>query len=200
MKCLLILVGLSALFFTSCATRDTASTILISVKDQHMLLTKHGEPVKSYPISTSKFGLGSREGSKRTPLGNMEVAKMIGKGSPAGTVYKSRKKTGEILQPDAPGRDPIVTRILWLKGLDSHNKNTYDRYIYIHGTPEERNIGRTASYGCIRMRSNDIIDLYNRVGPGAQVKVFRASLMDTEPGRKYAATHRKEIIKSLVKN
>jgi len=122
-------------------------------------------------VSTSKFGLGSTQSSRKTPLGKMRIAQKIGGGAPSGAVFKSRKRTGEILKPNAPGRDPIVTRILWLAGNESHNRNTYGRYIYIHGTPEEYKIGQPASYGCIRMKSKDVIDLYNRVGLGAEVTV-----------------------------
>lgn len=101
----------------------------------------------------------------------MRIKKKIGDGAPAGAVFKSRMLTGEVLPVDAPGRDPIVTRILWLEGLEPHNRNAYQRFIYIHGTPEERNIGQAVSYGCIRMRSQDIIELYDRVGTGARVEV-----------------------------
>jgi len=172
-SCSLVFVFLQA----SCSGgRDRSSEILVSVADQQMLLSKRGRPVKIYPISTSKFGLGSRSGSKRTPLGKMEIAKKIGGGAPMGAVFKGRRRTGEILRPNAPGRDPIVTRIMWLKGNNYHNRNTYRRYIYIHGTPEERKIGRPASYGCIRMGSRDVADLYRRVGVGAGVRVIRGSL------------------------
>ena len=186
-----LLLFLCCLIFVSCAgsNRDARNKLLISVADQKMLLTRDGEPVKTYPVSTSKFGLGSKPGSNRTPLGNMEIAKKIGDYAPAGAVFKSRVRTGEILKPNAPGRDPIVTRIMWLDGKDRHNKNTYNRYIYIHGTPEERKIGRPASYGCIRMKSNDIIDLYRRVGEGAQIKIFRHGLESTSAGREYASLY-----------
>lgn len=174
----------------SCGVKeDQHSTMLISVRDQEMLLLSKGKPVKAYPVSTSKFGLGSQNGSKKTPLGNMEVAKKIGDGAPAGAVFKSRRRTGEVLKPNAPGRDPIVSRILWLKGNDSGNRNTFRRYIYIHGTPEEYRIGTPASYGCIRMTSKDVIDLYKRVGEGADVKIMRGSLYDTSVGRAYYAKH-----------
>jgi hypothetical protein len=83
--------------------------------------------------------------------------------------FKSRVATGEIVPVDAPGRDPVVTRILWLRGLDANNAHAYDRYIYIHGTPEERNVGHPASYGCVRMRSTDVASLYDEVGQGARV-------------------------------
>lgn len=183
---------LAAAVLSSCTSssnyaqkRDDASEILVSVRDQELLLVKEGKPVKAYPISTSKFGLGSQSGSSRTPLGRMEIAKKIGHGAPAGAVFKSRQRTGEVLTPNAPGRDPIVSRILWLTGREQHNRNTYGRYIYIHGTPEEYRIGQPASYGCIRMKSNDVIDLYNRVGVGADVKVFRGGLVTTPEGREY---------------
>ncbi len=148
----------------------------ISVADQKLLVTDRGEPVASYPISTSKFGLSSREGSYATPLGRHRVAKKIGGSLPIGAVMKSRRFTGEILPVNAPGRDPIVTRILWLQGLEPHNRNSFTRNIYIHGTPEERNIGLPVSYGCVRMKSRDVIELYDRVGTGARVDIFSESL------------------------
>jgi lipoprotein-anchoring transpeptidase ErfK/SrfK len=101
----------------------------------------------------------------------MYVHEKIGGGAKPGTVFKSRRPTGEVVKPNAPGRDPIVSRILWLEGQERANANTKERMIYIHGTPEERNIGRPASYGCIRMKSKDVIDLYDRVGVGTGVVV-----------------------------
>jgi lipoprotein-anchoring transpeptidase ErfK/SrfK len=114
-------------------------------------------------------------------LGRLEIAKKIGAGAPAGAVFKSRKQTGEVLVPDAPGRDPIVTRILWLKGLENQNADAFQRYIYIHGTPEERNIGKPASFGCIRMRSADIIRLFATIGVGAKVEIVPGSLPESTP-------------------
>ena len=136
-----------------------------------MSVYRNGAFIASYPVSTSKFGVGDQRGSYRTPLGKMEVAKKIGDGAPLGMKFKSRRATGEIVPVDAPGRDPIVTRILWLRGLESQNAKAFDRGIYIHGTAEERNVGRPASYGCIRMRSRDVITLFNTVGVGARVEV-----------------------------
>ncbi len=173
LSCVLLLVGV----LPSCSSvKDTRSKIYVSVRDQRMILVKDGNYVKSYPVSTSKFGVGSKRGSRRTPLGKMEVARKIGGGAPSGAVFKSRRRTGEVLRPNAPGRDPIVTRILWLRGLQHHNGNTFQRYIYVHGTPEERKIGTPASYGCIRMKSRDVIDLYRRIGVGAEVNIIRGSL------------------------
>ena len=173
----------AACCLSSCSTggfagigKDNRNKMIVSVKDQKMLLVRDGVPVKTYKISTSKFGCGDRPGRNRTPLGRLQVAKKIGCDSPLGSVFKSRRRTGEILKPNAPGRDPIVTRILWLKGTESRNRNTFKRTIYIHGTPEEHRLGRPASYGCIRMSSNDVADLYNRVGYGADVFVIRKSI------------------------
>ena len=132
------------------------------------MLTAH------YPISTSKVVHGDGLVPYRTPVGTMKSRKKIRAGVPAGGVLRSRHFTGEVLAVDAPGRDPIVTRILWLDGTQSCNRDAFARCIYIHGTPEERNIGRPASYGCIRMRSRDVIALYDIVGVGARVKVVPA--------------------------
>ncbi|MDA0766123.1 MAG: L,D-transpeptidase [Verrucomicrobia bacterium] len=187
-----LIFGGLALLFTSCgSTIDQNNQMLVSVRDQRLLLVRDGQPIKSYPVSTSKFGLGSESGSKRTPLGKMAVARKIGDGAQAGAVFKSRRPTGEVLKPNAPGRDPIVSRIIWLTGRESQNRNTYARFIYIHGTPEEWRIGQPASYGCIRMKSRDVIDLYNRVGVGAEVKILRDSLYATNEGRVYYAKHNK---------
>ena len=136
-----------------------------------MALLDNGVLMNTYPVSTSKFAIGDSPGSRGTPLGELEIAEKIGGSAPNGAVFKDRKRTGEILEPNAPGRDPIVTRILWLRGREAQNANAYGRYIYIHGTPEERNIGKRASFGCIRMRSRDVIQLYDVVGPRARVTI-----------------------------
>jgi lipoprotein-anchoring transpeptidase ErfK/SrfK len=171
------------LALTSCANlpRDCFSTLYVSVPDQKMELRQHDVRVTVYPISTSKFGLGDQPGSNCTPLGELEVAQKIGAGQPSGMKFKSRRPTGEIVPPDAPGRDPIVSRILWLRGLETCNANAYQRYIYIHGTPQESLLGQPKSYGCIRMRSSDIIDLFDRVGSGAKVKILTHPLAELPP-------------------
>lgn len=148
-----------------------------------MLVFEHGAEIARYDVSTSKFGLGDRPGSYATPLGAMQVAQKIGAGQPSGMKFKSRRPTGEIVQPNAPGRDPIVSRILWLRGLEGQNRQAYNRGIYIHGTAEEYTIGTPASYGCIRMRSRDVISLFNKVEVGARVEVttnhFPSSVVHT---------------------
>ncbi|MEM7144583.1 MAG: L,D-transpeptidase [Verrucomicrobiota bacterium] len=165
--------GLAAVVtMTSCATGyDRDHKMIVSARDQKMVVLKKGKKIREYQISTSKFGLGDKKGSYRTPLGKMQVASKHGGGAAKGTVFKARKPTGEVVKVNSPGRDPIVTRILWLRGLESKTKNAHPRCIYIHGTPEERTIGTPASYGCIRMRSKDVIDLYRIVGVGAVVEV-----------------------------
>lgn len=176
------LIAASAILLASCAApKDIEHHIVVSVHDQKLALLEKGNLVATYPISTSKFGLGDRPGSFGTPLGELEIANKIGDGAPAGTVFKDRRRTGEVVAVNAPGRDPIVTRIIWLRGLEGRNANAFNRDIYIHGTPEERNIGRPASYGCIRMRSIDIINLYSQVGQGAQVSIINPPLNSVIP-------------------
>lgn len=174
-----LLLGLAAglmLLIPSCVAPDTHHHVIISVPQQRMALLDNGALLTTYPVSTSKFAIGDWPGSRGTPLGELAIAEKIGGSAPSGAVFKDRRRTGEILPPDAPGRDPIVTRILWLRGREAQNANAYGRYIYIHGTPEERNIGRPASYGCVRMRSRDVIQLYDIVGPGAKVTIINEPL------------------------
>src|SRR5437764_1204674 len=175
-------VILIAASITSCVAPDMRHQIVISARDQKLALLDRGNVMAIYPVSTSKFGLGDWQRSSYTPLGKLEIAKKIGDNAPPGAVFKDRRRTGEIVLPDSPGRDPIVTRILWLRGLEPQNANAFYRYIYIHGTPEERFIGMPASYGCIRMRSRDIINLYDIVGIGAGVTIVDTGLASAIPG------------------
>src|SRR5438094_2553620 len=172
---------LVALFLASCAAPDTQHHIVISTRDQKLALLDRGTLLATYPVSTSKFGLGDYLGSSRTPLGQLEIAKKIGDNAPPGAVFKDRTRTGEIVAPNSPGRDPIVTRILWLRGMEAQNANAFTRDIYIHGTPEEQRIGTPARYGCIRISSSDIIRLYDVVGTGAAVTIVNAPLATAVP-------------------
>lgn len=156
----------------SITTVDTRHEIIVSVKDQQLLLKTDGKTEAVYPVSTSRFGIGDRFGSYATPLGKFLVRMKIGMGKPLGTVFHSRVPTGEVLKPNAPGRDPIVTRILWLEGEESGNRNAFNRGIYIHGTPQENLLGRPASFGCVRMRSADVAALCDRVSTGATVRII----------------------------
>ena len=172
---------LLAVLLASCAAPDTRHQIVVSTREQKLALIDRSNVLAIYPVSTSKFGLGDWRGSRFTPLGKLEIAQKVGDNAPPGAVFKDRRRTGEVVAPDSPGRDPIVTRILWLRGLEAQNANAFSRDIYIHGTPEERRIGTPASYGCIRMRSSDIIQLYDIVGTGAAVTIVNAPLAAAVP-------------------
>lgn len=162
---------------SQCTTKLPKGDVVVSVKDQKLgIYSSDGKLAKQFVISTSKFGLGDQRGSNRTPLGKHEIVAKIGKGLPAGAVLKSRRWNGEVLKPNAPGRDPIVSRILWLKGVERTNKNAFNRFIYIHGTPEENRLGTPASYGCVRMGMKDVVDLFNCVDIGAKVVITKDHL------------------------
>lgn len=145
--------------------------IRIHVPSQTLdLFDDSGEIIRCYAISTSRFGLGSEPGSNKTPTGCFRIAEKIGDGAPPGEIFVSREPTGRIGQ-DGDEKDHVQTRILWLDGLEPENANTHDRYIYIHGTNAESQLGTPASYGCVRMSNSDMIDLYDRVAAGATVQI-----------------------------
>jgi len=150
---------------------EVKNEVIISVKDQKLMLLQNGAQVTTYPVSTSKFGVGDSSGRMTTPLGAMAVAQKIGDHAPIGAVFHNRRFTGEIIKPNAPGRDPIITRIIWLRGLEASTSRAFSRCIYIHGTPEEKKIGQPASYGCVRMKSKDVTALYSQLPVGATVQV-----------------------------
>jgi hypothetical protein len=153
------------------AYADCPSRVIVSVHDQKLMLVENGTRIATYPVSTSKFGLGDDWGRMTTPLGFLQVAEKIGDHAPVGAVFHNRRFTGEILKPNAPGRDPVITRIIWLRGLQVANAHAFRRCIYIHGTPQEKLIGRPASYGCIRMKSEDVANLYSQLPLGAIVEI-----------------------------
>ena len=169
---------LSVALFSLVATvrADGPSRVIISVKDQKLMVMGNGAKLATYPVSTSKFGLGDDWGRMTTPLGFLQVAEKIGDDAPAGAVFRNRRFTGEILKPNAKGRDPVITRIIWLRGLEASNAHAFSRCIYIHGTPEEKLIGRPASYGCIRMKSRDVAALYAQLPVGAIVEIVDGKL------------------------
>ena len=168
----LILSLISAASAFAVAPLDNSNQVIISVRDQKLVLMRNGSKVAIYPISTSMFGLGDAWGRMTTPLGYLAVEKKIGDNVPVGAVFHKRRLTGEVLQPNAPGRDPITTRIIWLRGLEAQNAHAFQRCIYIHGTPEEKKIGQPASYGCIRMKSKDVAELYDQLPLGAVVQII----------------------------
>ncbi len=150
--------------------QSARTKIDVSVRDQRLILTRDGEELRSYPISTSRFGIGTEEGSLKTPLGRFRIVEKIGDGVAPGTIFKARVALG----PDDPPPDTedfITSRILWLDGLEEENTNTRDRFIYIHGTKHEDEIGTPASHGCIRMRNADVIELFELVDETTQVVI-----------------------------
>jgi hypothetical protein len=172
----LCLVALTMVGLAPAVLADGPSRVIISIKDQKLMLMGNGARIVTYPVSTSKFGVGDAWGHMTTPLGFLQVAEKIGDHAPVGAVFRNRRFTGEVLKPNAPGRDPVITRIIWLKGLQAENAHAFSRCIYIHGTPEERTIGRPASYGCIRMKSRDVAELYAQLPIGAVVEIVNGKL------------------------
>ena len=142
----------------------------ISLRDQQLTVSRDGEEVRSFPISSSRFGIGMEEGSNKTPLGNFRIAEKIGHNAASGTIFKSRVPLGPE-EPLPETEDFVTTRILWLDGLDAENANTRDRFIYIHGTKHEDKIGTPDSHGCIRMRNADVIELFELVDETTQVVI-----------------------------
>jgi lipoprotein-anchoring transpeptidase ErfK/SrfK len=155
--------------------------IEISIPDQMLTLrSDEGKALKRYLVSTSRNGAGEREGSFCTPRGEHIVRAKIGAGQPLNTVFVRRRPTGEIWTPELaerfPGRDWILTRILWLSGCEPgknrlNEVDTMRRYIYIHGSPDSVAVGKPGSIGCIRMRNQDIVDLFELVPPGTGVSI-----------------------------
>jgi len=174
---LALLLSASAAHGGSSIPAPTLSTrVIISVRDQKLMLMQNGNLIATYPVSTSKYGLGDSWGSLATPLGLLQVAQKIGDHAPMGAVFHNRRWTGEVLRPNTPGRDPVMTRIIWLRGLETANAHAFNRCIYIHGTNEEKLIGRPASFGCIRMRSSDVALLYGQLPLGAPVEIVQDRL------------------------
>lgn len=173
---LLTVFAATVLCQCSFTTSTKKADVVVSVADQRMGIYQNGQLVSSYPISTSKFGIGDKPGSCCTPLGKHQIVAKIGHGLPAGAVLHSRQWNGEVVKPNAPGRDPIVSRILWLSGMEGSNRNAFNRFIYIHGTTEENRLGAPASYGCVRMAAKDVIRVFEQVPIGGTVVITKQSL------------------------
>ena len=147
--------------------------IEVSVPEQKLrLFNDDGALVKEYACSTSRFGYSSVAESHHTPLGQFRIAQKLGHDAEPGTIFKSRVAVG-LWDGGLVEEDYVLTRILWLDGLEEHNANTRDRYIYIHGTNQEHLIGTPASHGCVRLSNADVIDLFNRVEEGVSVEIKR---------------------------
>ncbi len=163
--------------------------IIINIAKQGLTLYKtidnNEKIMANYSISTGKNGTGCQEGTGQTPLGKHIIAQKFGKGYPIGSVFVARQATGEIhsqeLSEKYPDRDWILSRILWLDGTQKgYNKgtndhgccDTYQRYIYIHGTPDTEPMGVALSHGCIRMRNADVVELFDLVEVGTEVEII----------------------------
>jgi L,D-transpeptidase-like protein len=167
-------------FPEACKQRNVAPTqfiLIVSIAEQTVSLFEQNKFVKKFPCSTSRFGIGQAEGSNRTPLGLHRIAEKIGAGVMAGTVFKSRQVIGHTSQPEFADAK-ITTRILWLEGLEPAlnkgfnggvNVDSHARYIYIHGTADQKSIGQPASHGCIHLADADLIPLFDLLPGGTLV-------------------------------
>jgi L,D-transpeptidase YbiS len=145
--------------------------IVIDSRAQTLSLLEGTELLFAAPVSTSRFGLGFENGSRKTPTGTFRIHQKVGGEMPVGTVFKGRKPVTTSLDWSVEP-DLITSRILWLDGLDEENALTRERYIYIHGTNQEQLIGQAASSGCIRMRNADVVRLFDLVNVGALVEIL----------------------------
>ena len=134
----------------------------IHVPSQTLDLLEDEGLIRRYAISTSRVGLGAEPGSQRTPTGRFRIAEKIGDGAPPGEIFVSREPTGRFGE-EADDHDHVQTRILWLEGLDPENANTFDRYIYIHGTNHEESLGAPSSIGCIELSNLGVLELFDQV-------------------------------------
>jgi len=163
-------------FISACdrhEVRPTKFVLVAAVAEQSVSLFQDGQFIQQLPCSTSRFGIGQKEGSNCTPLGLHRIAEKIGAGEPAGTVFKARKIVGHISQPEFANAK-ITTRILWLEGLEpgvnrGGDVDSHQRYIYIHGTADQASIGKPSSCGCIHLADADLIPLFDLLPSGTLV-------------------------------
>lgn len=143
----------------------------ISIAGQELRLEDAtGHVKRRWPVSTSRFGLGVAPDSNFTPLGRFRIVQKIGHGAPKQTIFRSRRVVGTWDGGTAP-EDYVLTRILWMDGMEPENANTFSRYIYIHGTNQEDLIGQPASHGCIRLTNASVVELFDLVEIGTEVEI-----------------------------
>ncbi len=147
-----------------------ARSLVVDVATQTLRVMDGRKVAAEFPVSTSKFGLGFKEGSYQTPTGKFRIARKIGGSAPPWTIFRARKNTGRKAKPGGD-EDLVLTRILTLDGLEPRNANSLARYIYIHGTNQEHLIGTPASHGCVRLRNADMIALHRMVRAGTPVRI-----------------------------
>lgn len=164
----------------STTTGGDGRRVVVNLSQQCLRVVEGGAVIAEYPVSTSARGAGEREGSEMTPRGCHVICEKIGEHAPRGAVFVGRCATGELCtsaaRAAAPERDWILTRILWLDGVEAGvnrggGVDSRSRYIYIHGTPDEEPMGVARSHGCVRMRNDDIVALFDMVGVGTEVEI-----------------------------
>lgn len=153
---------------------NSTLTLLVSLDDQKLKVMCEGHCIREFPVSTAAKGMGFKEGSHRTPTGRFRISGKIGDGQPLGTIFIGRKPVGLWNGIDLAG-DLILTRILRLEGLEEENRNTMERFIYIHGTNQENLLGRPAGHGCVRLSNPDMLELFNMVSEGDAVEILPAT-------------------------
>lgn len=174
-------MGAALLVLAGSGYTGNQKAILINISEQKLYLLRSRQVLAAYSVSTSRYGTGNQADSQKTPLGLHRVAEKIGNGCGLGEIIKARVPTGQLVniirEPRSGGQDVITTRVLWLEGLEPGvnrglSVDSYERYIYIHGTPEEGLIGQPASIGCIRMKNADVMALFGGVDEGTLVLIL----------------------------
>ncbi|GEM_PF-196082 len=156
----------------------TPTRLEVDLSTQKLKIYAGEQVIRDYPISSSKYGIGNQAGTNKTPLGKHYIKTKIGEGAPENTIFQARANSGRIAKIDQETGDLVTSRIMWLKESDetdpkfAGSNSSYRRFIYIHGTAAERNIGRPASHGCIRMYNKDVIELYETVKEGLPVEII----------------------------
>ena len=168
--CLTLLAGCSSL-----GRLHEPVELVVSIPDQTLYVRRGDQTVKTYPVSTSRFGAGEALDSGKTPRGSHRIATKIGEGMPLGTVFMDRQP----LPPEVKikGTPPVTTRIMWLAGNEPHNQTTKVRYIYLHGTREDHLLGTPASAGCVRLRETEVVELFDLVTEGTPVLIVEESYL-----------------------
>jgi lipoprotein-anchoring transpeptidase ErfK/SrfK len=171
----------------TCAPSESASKVgitsdpqkyrlVVSVADQRLALVSEGRVLRQFVISTSSSGVSEAPNSNGTPRGRHAIAEKIGACAPIGMVFESRMPTGKIVAPYSAGGSGMITRILRLRGLEERNQSTFDRLIYLNGTPAEDRLGSTATGGNVRLRSADIVFLFDLLPVDTRVDIFEEKL------------------------
>lgn len=170
---------IKSLWAELCPTQLLKQCLVVDSQQQTLSLFEHDKLVNRYSISTAKNGIGNKDGSYQTPSGFHEVNEKIGSNEPLNMLFKARQPMGEVALVNHPKyieQDTITTRILWLSGLQeginlSGNVDTKQRYIYIHGTADEKHLGQAVSHGCIRMKNSDIVELFDIINNEAVIYI-----------------------------